>query len=860
MMPLLLLRTEHTQMSIAFADSLLPRRRPFQLASSSWQQALLSQIEFFRLDVARRSAQARRKELGQFLTPQPVAQMLAAMFETRAPVVSILDAGAGVGSLFAACVMEFLSRPQPPEEIRVVAYEVDALLADYLNDTMLLCRQMCEEKNIRFAGEVRQADFIEDAAHALSSSLFSTREEFTCAILNPPYRKINTDSRHRTLLRSIGIETSNLYTGFLTAAIKLLAPQGELVAITPRSFCNGPYFRPFREFLLTETALDRLHLFDSREDAFHEDEVLQETIILHATKGATTPNQITITSSQSADDEMMLSRTLAYSEVVRPQDPEKFIRLVSDEIEQQVAERMAALTASLTDLGLSVSTGRVVDFRAKAHLLPAPQQGAAPLIYPQNFDNGFIAWPLENTKKPQALAMNAETETLFVPNDNYVLVKRFSSKEEKRRIVSAVFEASKISCSVIGFENHLNYFHQNGRGLDFTFAKGLAAFLNSSLVDSFFRQFNGHTQVNATDLRSLKYPSAEQLYALGQQIETMFPTQEEIDALIEKEIFTMASASPNDPVGVKKRIDEAMEILKLLGLPRAQINERSALTLLALLNVRPSDAWKGAQHPQRGITPLMDFMAEQYGKVYKPNTRETVRRQTIHQFLDAGLVIINPDDPQRPPNSPKTVYEIEPSALALLQTFGTKKWDKHLRTYLSSVESLKKRYAQERELTRIPVEIAPGQTITLSPGGQNILVKQILDEFAPRFTPGGKLLYVGDTEDKWAYFDQEAAAALGIQIEAHGKIPDVIIHYTKENWLVLIEAVTSHGPINPKRRLELQKLFQNANAGLVFVTAFLSRKAMLEYLQEISWETEVWVAEAPSHLIHFNGKRFLGPY
>lgn len=847
-------------MSSAFADSLPSPTRLFAIASLSPEQILRSQIEFYRLDAARRSSQSQRKKLGQFLTPQSVAQMMAAMFASRDPVISILDAGAGVGSLLAACVIEFLSRLQLPKEIRIVAYEIDALLVDYLQDTLALCRQMCEEKEIEFSGEIRQTDFIEDTTQALNNRLFSASEEFTCAILNPPYRKINTDSKYRTLLRSIGIETSNLYTGFLTAAIKLLAPQGEIVAITPRSFCNGPYFRPFREFLLTETALDRLHLFDSREEAFHDDEVLQETIILHATKGAAPPKQITITSSHNADDEMILSRTLAAHEVVRPQDPEKFIRVVSDELDQQIAERIAGLTASLGDLGLSVSTGRVVDFRAQSHLRSAPENGTAPLIYPQNFDGGFIAWPIENTRKPQALAINEETKSLFVPNDNYVLVKRFSAKEEKRRIVAAVFEASKLSCPVVGFENHLNYFHQNGQGLNLTLAKGLAVFLNSSLVDSFFRQFNGHTQVNATDLRSLKYPSAEQLYTLGQYIQTASLTLEEIDALLEKEIFTMANSLSSDPVGVKKRIDEAMEILKSLGLPRAQINERSALTLLALLDLSPSDAWKVAKHPQKGITPIMDFMAEKYGKVYKPNTRETVRRQTVHQFLDAGLVIINSDDPQRPPNSPRTVYEIEQSALALLKTFGTKKWDKHLRTYLSSVESLKKRYAQEREMTRIPVEIAPGQPITLSPGGQNILVKQILDEFAPRFTPGGKLLYVGDTGDKWAYFDHSATTALGIQIEAHGKIPDVIIHYTKENWLVLIEAVTSHGPINPKRRLELQKLFQHANAGLVFVTTFLSRKAMLEYLQEISWETEVWVAEAPSHLIHFNGKRFLGPY
>jgi len=847
-------------MGISITESIQPGKAWFGLTSPQPEKVLLSQIDFLRLDATRRLEQTTRGELGQFLTPQPVAQMMAAMFASGAPIISILDAGAGVGTLFAACVADLSSRRRPPKEINIVAYEIDSLLVDYLNDTLRLCQQVCEEKKIKFSYEVREADFIEDAARNLNGGLFSQREEFSCAILNPPYRKINTDSKHRVLLRSIGIETSNLYTGFLAAAVKLLAPNGELVAITPRSFCNGLYFRPFREFFLKEMALNRIHLFDSREDAFRDDEVLQETIIFHASKITRQPKKITITSSHSAGDEMVLSRALDYDEVVRPDDPEKFIRIVSDNIGQQVAERMTHFTASLDDLGLSVSTGRVVDFRAKPYLLAAPKKGAAPLIYPQNFDAGFIAWPINGAKKPQALMMDKETESLFVPNDNYVLVKRFSAKEEKRRIVSAVFEASRVPCPVVGFENHLNYFHQNGKGLDLTLAKGLAVFLNSSLVDSFFRQFNGHTQVNATDLRSIKYPGAAELRALGKNIKSDFPTQEEIDALIEKETSSMANSPQKDPIETKKRIDEAMEILVMLGLPRQQLNERSALTLLALLDLSPSDAWKDASSPRRGITPIMDFMADKYGKAYKPNTRETVRRQTVHQFLDAGLVLINPDNPERPPNSPKTVYEIEQSALDLLRTFGTKEWDKNIRAYLSSVETLKKKYAQEREMTRIPVEVAPGETITLSPGGQNILVKQILDEFAPRFTPGGKLLYIGDTENKWGYFDKHAILALGVEIDEHGKIPDVIIHYTEKNWLVLIEAVTSHGPINPKRRTELQKLFRDSKAGLVFVTAFLSRKAMVEYLQEISWETEVWVAEAPSHLIHFNGERFLGPY
>ena len=183
-----------------------------------------------------------------------------------------------------------------------------------------------------------------------------------------------------------------------------------------------------------------------------------------------------------------------------------------------------------------------------------------------------------------------------------------------------------------------------------------------------------------------------------------------------------------------------------------------------------------------------------------------------------------------------------------------------MRTYLASVETLKAKYAQEREMKRIPVEIAPGKTITLSPGGQNILVERIIKDFCEFFTGGGKVLYVGDTDEKFAYFDENLLKSLGVTIEAHGKMPDVVVYIKVKNWLVLIEAVTSHGPVNPKRRNELKTLFKGSKAGLVFVTAFLDRHTMMKFLDDISWETEVWVADAPTHLIHFNGERFLGPY
>ena len=309
-----------------------------------------------------------------------------------------------------------------------------------------------------------------------------------------------------------------------------------------------------------------------------------------------------------------------------------------------------------------------------------------------------------------------------------------------------------------------------------------------------------------------------------------------------------------------KHLRAAHQVIIALGLPKAQQNERSALSLLALLNLTPGKSWADAENPLVGITPIMDWAREQYGKEYAPNTRETFRRQTMHQFCDAGIALYNPDKPDRPVNSPKSVYQIEPAALALLRTFGTPAWHDSLTAYLAERETLIARYAREREQNRIPVEVAPGKKITLSPGEHSELIRAVIETFAPRFAPGSVLVYAGDTGTKWGYFDAPLLADLGVDVDSHGKMPDVVLHYTAKNWLLLIESVTSHGPVDGKRHDELAKLFAGSSAGLVYVTAFPNRAIMSRYLGEIAWETEVWVADAPSHLIHFNGERFLGPY
>lgn len=309
-----------------------------------------------------------------------------------------------------------------------------------------------------------------------------------------------------------------------------------------------------------------------------------------------------------------------------------------------------------------------------------------------------------------------------------------------------------------------------------------------------------------------------------------------------------------------KHIAAANKILLDLGLPRAQQNDRSALCLLALINLTPGKAWSDAANPLIGITPIMDWARKHYKKKYAPNTRETVRRQSMHQFVNAGIALYNPDEPVRPVDSPKAVYQVSPEMLALLRSYGTEAWKGNLTSYLATRESLATKYAKVRETNRIPVQIAPGKEIQLSPGAHSDLIRAIVESFGPHFAPGGILVYAGDTGDKWGYFDQRRLSELGVEVDSHGKMPDVIIYYPDCNWLLLIESVTSHGPVDGKRHDELTKLFKGSKAGLVYVTAFPDRQMMARYLPEIAWETEVWVADHPTHLIHFNGTRFLGPH
>ena len=479
----------------------------------------------------------RQKDFGQYLTSPHVADLMASMFRMRASRIRLLDAGAGMGILSAAFVHWQLQKKVPPKRIEVTAYEVDAALISGLEETYEACRIACQQRGVEFSASIRNLNFIVEAAEMQRQDFFSkTPLVFDAAIINPPYGKLSAGSADYRLLQTVGMETTNLYTAFLNLIMGLLRPQGEMVAITPRSFCNGPYFKPFRLRLLKEMSLRRIHVFESRSAAFKHDRVLQENIIIHATKDASVSHVIRVSQSNGSGQGETQNRTFPADEVVSPTDAEAFIHIPTSQQDLSARAFVSKLGSTLAQLGLSVSTGRVVDFRVREHLRQEPESDMCPLIYPCHFNGLYVTWPATKGHKPNTLCDTDETERLMVPAGVYVLTKRFTSKEEQRRVVACIYNPSLIEAPRVGFENHLNYIHNGDKGLDLSLAKGLWAYLNSSALDLYFRQFNGHTQVNAADLRNVKFPTSSQLRAIGNTVGETALDQDAVDRLVLQEL------------------------------------------------------------------------------------------------------------------------------------------------------------------------------------------------------------------------------------------------------------------------------------------------------------------------------------
>ena len=461
--------------------------------------------------------------LGQFFTPARASALIASM--PRLPAsdqeLRVLDPGAGSGMLTAALASRVLAE-HPAVSMHVVAVECDEMVLPFLHETLDACKAAGEGK---FTFELVAEDFIIASTGLEADPRLS---DFDLVIQNPPYAKLAASSPHRQALKRFGVDAPNLYAAFLALATAALRPGGQLVAITPRSFFNGPYFGPFRSFLLHHVALDRVHVFESRSTVFADTGVLQENVIFAGTRDGDR-EKVTLSISAGHEDNAA-HRSVPYAEVVQPNDPHRFIRLATNDEDTKTAELMVSLPCSLADLGVQVSTGRVVDFRSREALLTEARGDAHPLIYPGNLRGGGFVWPREDIRKAQWFAPAAPKDhTLLFPEGWYCVVKRFSAKEERRRIVASVWSPEEVP-GPVAFENHVNVLHIKGEGLGESTARGLAVWLNSSFVDRFFRTFSGHTQVNATDLRTLRFPRMGALRRLGELV--MPDNQADIDTLV----------------------------------------------------------------------------------------------------------------------------------------------------------------------------------------------------------------------------------------------------------------------------------------------------------------------------------------
>jgi adenine-specific DNA-methyltransferase len=465
-----------------------------------------------------------RDKLGQFFTPSRAAVLIASL--PRLPesgTIRVLDPGAGSGSLSAAIVSRILEE-RPGLHVHVVAVECDKSILAHLEATLNAC---VAAGGGRVSYEVLVDDFIVESTGLVPDPRL---RDFDVVIQNPPYAKLAASSALREAVREVGADAPNLYAAFLALGVAALKVGGQLVAITPRSFCNGPYFGLFRGFLLDRLSLDHIHVFESRSTVFADTGVLQENVIFSGTRGG--PRDAVVLSVSVGHNDEANSRLLPYTDIVHPNDPHWFIRLAVNDEDTQTAEWMLALPSTLAALRVTASTGKVVDFRSRECLRDEESNNTVPLVYPGNIRNGAIEWPRSIRKAQWFQPHNARDVQMLVPGGWYCVVKRFSAKEERRRIVAAVWSPDRIP-GPVAFENHVNVFQCSGAGLDRELAYGLSWWLNSTLVDRFFRTFSGHTQVNATDLRTLRFPNGDTLRHLGDDLPDNLPDQIEIDARVE---------------------------------------------------------------------------------------------------------------------------------------------------------------------------------------------------------------------------------------------------------------------------------------------------------------------------------------
>jgi len=473
-------------------------------------------------------ATTHKEKFAQYLTPIEIARFMTQLSEKywgKTGKASVLDPGAGSGIL-SYCLINELFRNNNNLILSLDAWEIDSSIIPELTQTYQNIRESQFQYNIYYK------DFITETSQDI---FWNISKQYDLVIMNPPYKKINSDSIHRKVLSDLGIETVNTYSAFMALAIKLLADNGILTAIVPRSFCNGLYFLPFRKFLLENAAIKHIHSFESRDNAFRDENVLQENIIIVLKKTKEKQTDITISHSIDKIFNDYKEKQVPFSEIVYPDDKQIYISIPT----KTMPNSKNILSCSNGDLYFDISTGPVVDFRMREKLeFNEPTKGI-PILYPVHVRKHEISWPVQS-KKPNAILLDEiELKKIAFPKGYYVLIKRFSSKEEKRRLYATLLTPESLPSDYFTVENHLNIIHYRHGSLSKEIAIGLTVWLNTVYCDNLFRNFSGHTQVNATDLRNMKYPNSDFLIELGQLAEGK--KQEEYDQIFDKLVLKYAN-------------------------------------------------------------------------------------------------------------------------------------------------------------------------------------------------------------------------------------------------------------------------------------------------------------------------------
>jgi adenine-specific DNA-methyltransferase len=811
-----------------------------------------------------------RKEKGQFLTPPAAARFMARQLGQGS---RFLDPALG-SAILACAIIELAIETGQTKELWIDGYEIDDELYQTACESLAWASQRAAEKGIVVHVNVKQADFVMEGIRIIAP-LFgqNSLEEFQPydgIISNPPYFKLNTDDSRVKAVSGHVKGSTNIYTLFMAISARLLAPNGKACYIVPRSFCSGAYFAGFRRDFLARVTPVSIHLFESREDTFKKDSVLQENVIVTyrpKKEYEKTENEIIqVSASKNADDmNGSFAQIVQMKHFVGKHNGELFFRIPLGELDEQIIETVDQWPGTLEKYGLEVSTGPVVSFRSKQFLTDenaVEKRQAVPLLWMNNIKPGRVVWPIPEISKQQGILSGPESAELLVKNQNYVLLRRFSAKEEPRRLIAAPLLESQFIYDRIGLENHLNFVYRKKGMLEQDETAGLAALYNSALIDRYFRISNGNTQVNAAELRALPLPPLEIIKAIGQELIKAESPENDIDQIVFSVLRNNGYITPDFPTIKETRIkmgkiQEAQELLKVLGLPEKQQNEISALTLLALASLQEYTAWKDAIPAGLRTHDLRLWIKENYNREYAENTRETFRRQVLHQFLQAGIVHINAHNPKLSTNSPNTRYSLSEPALEVIRAFGSDAEEKILRQFRETHGALIELYRGEREKHRIPLQLPDGEEYFLSPGKHNELEVSVIKEFRDHFAKGSTVLYLGDTANKTLHIKEVELAKLSIPVSSHDKLPDIVLFNEGSNRLFLIEVVTSHGPVSPKRLMELEGMLKNCPAKRIYVSAFPDFFTFKKYAADIAWETEVWLQEWPDHMIHFNGDKFL---